>query len=226
MTIYPSKFDVTVTALTTIAHMAHLDSGDSPIAQTVVGMEAFVIANILDRVFCSLIPRQPILSISSLANVIQAPLLEELFYSIILRTDSLKWAILRLPASIIVGMGAARALGASSKTDGIPGLIFAILRETVLQTTPSAIPLLAVVDSIIFALNEVGSMQVLTVTKKGITSSQPRWGREWFCKLFSSFAFRGISHLSISWGGPIAPFIQHFLFNLSRLMEKSAPIKI
>ncbi len=201
MTIRPSslQFDVAFSALAAVSYLKKWDS------KLWIGLQGFSLATLADRslrpIFLVHVRKLSIPLIDSLASAV----VEEVFYSVILRTSHLYWMAPRLIVSLLLGMASAHSLKVKRET--LVGLTWAIAREVILKTTPQHIsfPLLVGGDSLIFGLCEI---------HQGL----PLYSSAWFYKLLSGSAFRLTAHLSTSRGTSIAAIAQHVLFNVSRYL--------
>lgn len=158
------------------------------------GVQAFSVVNLIDRLARLSLPSNATAAPAPVIGGLISAVLEEIAYAGILTSQKITLLPLRMGISLAVGMTATR--------DVKIGIIYSVVRESIVQLTPEkfSMPLLVTADSFLFTLIEVKSLPPEALTYKTI----------------SSFFFRIIANTVSYETGIGASLIQHALFNLSR----------
>ena len=152
---------------------------------------------------------------NTLAQLLFSAVAEECLYSIILPSSTLYALPLRLIFSFSVCSSATRSLVGKPTTndqglttDTKVGLVWAIMHELILQTTPPEIstPILTLAYISIFALSEVAPANQGPAPPGILTPA-------WNYKVISACFFRATASYLRTYS-PFAPFVQHAFFNL------------
>lgn len=174
----------------------YYDFGTSnPITKNVVrGVQAFSVVSAVDRLAKLSLPPNVKAAPAPIIGGLISAVLEEIAYAGILTSQRITLLPLRMGISLAVGMTATR--------DVKIGIIYSVVRESLVRLAPEKVakPLLVTADSFFFTLIEIKPLDPAARPYKAI----------------SSFFFRVIANTAAYETGLGASLLQHTLFNLSR----------
>lgn len=213
------SFDVAVTAVAlTSCFVPWTPEKGTAASKILTGVRSFALANLADRYFRRLLPpvgkKEP-----SLVIAIGSAVAEGVLYSVVLRTNTLKWAIPRFVASLVLGKIAAYTFYPPVNTtekptgftkDTFVGFAWAVAREG-LTLVPGRFCsyLLIAADSVISGLVEVSPTSL---------NPLPRFSYHWVYRSISACAFRAIADVARLYNGPVTAITQQVVFNISRAL--------